>query len=123
MTDYKGYCINAGISSRQMIDTLQANFPRYGKPTQTMVSHPDAYAAQLIPEAEKLLVKAYGWHPGLATPRPRNHANKHKPRRLTVRVSQSTYERMTALMERLHFGSIQDMAEAALEEFLSRRSA
>ena len=123
MTDYKTYCSRAGISSRDMIQTIQPHFPKYAKPTQSMISNPENYAAQLIPEAEKLLVKAYGWHPGLATPRPRNHANKHKPRRLTVRVSQSTYERMTALMERLHFGSIQDMAEAALEEFLSRRSA
>lgn len=123
MPDYAQFCREAEITRRQMINAIKTKFPMYEKPTQTMVCNSGDYAVQLLPEAENILVSSFGWHPGLSIQRPkgkRSHANKNKPRRLTVRLSEETFNQTQMLMERLHFATIQDMAEAAIVEFMNR---
>ena len=128
MPDYRKYCSVAGITNRQMVEELKKVWPKYGKPTQTMVCDPSGYAVQLLPEAEEILVRAFGYAPGLAMPdpeekKPRSHDNKQKPHRLYVRLDDALMSRVKDAMERMHFATAQDMIEAALYQFCDRYAA
>lgn len=120
MTDYRRYCSVAGITNRDMVDALREKYPKYGKPTQSMICDPEGYAVQLLPEAEELLISRFGSAPGLSKKPPRNHANKHKPLRLYVRINAVLKERLESVKTRLHFATDQDMIEAALWQFCDK---
>lgn len=122
MPDYRSYCSFAGITNREMVAALQEKFPKYGKPTQTMVCDPEGYAVQLTREAEALLVERFGTAPGLAWPHrsPRSHNSKARPRRLYARVDEGLYRRLEALQGRLSFPTLQDLIEAALSAFCDK---
>ena len=122
MTDYRRYCSVAGITNRDMVEALREKYPKYGKPTQSMICDPEGYAVQLVPEAEELLISRFGTAPGLSKKPPRNHANKHKPLRLYVRINAVLKERLESVKTRLHFATDQDMIEAALWQFCDKYS-
>ncbi len=122
MPDYRSYCSTAGITNRDMIAALQEKFPKYGKPTQTMVCDPAGYAVQLTREAEALLVEHFGTAPGLAFPagKRRSHNSTVRPRRIYARVSEALFDRMERLQRRMSFATMQDMVEAALFAFCEK---
>lgn len=125
MPDYRLYASTAGITNGQMVDKLREKYPKYTKATQTMVCHPDDYAVQLIPAAEDILMDAFGYAPGLASPDPdirrrRSHGSKARPCRLYVRVDEALMDRVKSTAARLHFGTMQDMIEAALVQFVEK---
>lgn len=123
MSDYRKYCSLAGITNGQMIECLRSLFPKYSKATQSMVCDPWGYAVQLVPEAEKALVSAFGYAPGLADDRPprkHSHGNKAKPNRLYVRLDDDLMVRVKATMDRMSFATAQDFIEAALYQMVEK---
>ena len=125
MPDYRKYCSVAGITNGEMVEKLKSKYPKYTKATQTMVCHPDEYAVQLLPEAEALLMEAFGYAPGLAAPDPDArrriaHGSKTRPCRLYVRVDQALLDRVKSTAERMSFATMQDLIEAALYQFVEK---
>ena len=131
MPNYNTYCSEAGITNRDMIAELRRYYPRYGKPVQSMICHPEKYAVQLTPEAEAILRLAFGTHPGLSEtvwdgqtvlPKPRRQERRKKANKLTVRLDDSLFDQLCAMYNRTAFPSMQDMVEAAIVEVLNRRA-
>ena len=122
MPDYRSYCSFAGITNREMVAALQEKFPKYAKPTQTMVCDPAGYAVQLVKEAEAVLVERFGTAPGLAFPagKRRSHNSSLRPRRIYARVTERLYSRMERLQRRMSFATMQDLVEAALFAFCEK---
>lgn len=121
--DYNRYRFEKDISNNDIINTLKAKFPKYQKSTMTMVNNPYDYAVQLLPEAEALLVEAYGTGQGLTISekrRSRNHTNTKKPNRLYVCLEDGMRERVDELMKRLHFVTRQDFIEAAIIQMVEK---
>jgi hypothetical protein len=87
-----------------------------------MVCNPEKNGLCLLPAAEELLVANFGHGPGLSITRPdkRNHANKEKPKRLYLRLSDPMYAQVEDLMSRLCFASMQDLLEAAVQQMIER---
>lgn len=130
MPDYNLYVKSAGISNRQMVEELRRYYPKYGKPTQTMVCNPQKYGVQLTPEAEAILRLEFGSYPGLSEaawdgktelPMPRKPERRLKANRLCVRLDESLFRQVKELYDRSAFCSMQDFVEAALVEFVRRR--
>lgn len=123
MPDYNRYRFEKDISNNDIINTLKVKFPKYQKSTMTMVNNPYDYAVQLLPEAETLLVEAYGTGQGLTIcekRRSRSHANKQKPNRLYVCLDDSLRQRVDEAMKRLHFATAQDFLEAAILQMVEK---
>ena len=132
MPNYPEYMTAAGITNRDMIQELRKFYPRYGKPVQSMICHPEKYGVQLVPEAEARLMLAFGECGGLSDswciidandlPKPRKRERRLKANKLTVRLDDSLFTQLRALYDRTAFASMQDMVEAAIVEFLNRRA-
>lgn len=132
MADYNKYTAQVGISNRQMIAELRKYYPRYGKPTQSMVCAPKKYGVQLTPEAEAILKLKWGNAEGLSgvewdgkseLPKPvkQRPERRHKANKLCVRLDDSLWSQFKAIYERSAFCSMQDFIEAAIVEFIRRR--
>ncbi|MBP5461217.1 MAG: hypothetical protein J6Y20_03740 [Lachnospiraceae bacterium] len=133
MPDYNTYCKEAGITNKDMIAELKKYYPRYGKPVQSMITHPEKYGVQLVPEAEARLMLSFGEHKGLSDswciidagdlPKETRRAERRtKANKLTVRLDDSLFTQLRELYGRTAFSSMQDMVEAAIVEFLNRRN-
>lgn len=132
MPNYNTYVSEAGITNRDMIAELKKYYPRYGKPVQSMVTHPEKYGVQLVPEAEARLTLAFGEHPGLSEtwlmidpgelPKAVHKERRLKANKLTVRLDDSLFSQLRELYDRTAFASMQDMVEAAITEFINRRN-
>jgi hypothetical protein len=122
MPDYNRYRREKGLSNNDMISCLHPNYSKFQKATMTMINNPDDYAVQLLPEAEMLLKKKFGFGKGLSIcDRPRSsHGNSKKPNRLYVRVDDSLMDRVKTLMSRMHFATTQDFVEAALLQMVEK---
>ena len=132
MPDYNAYCNAAHITNKDMIAELKKFFPRYGKPVQSMITHPQKYGVQLTAPAEAVLVRAFGEHEGLSTnwvviqaedmPKERRAERRTKGNKLTVRLDDSLFSQLRELYGKTAFASMQDMVEAAIVEFVNRRN-
>lgn len=122
MSDYALYMEGAGISRKNAIAALNNKYPKFGKATMTMICNPDDYGVQLVPDAERKLIDEFGWHAGLSVRKRKSDANRKKKNRLTLRLDDSLYEQLQTVYNRTAFASMQDFLEAALVEFLNRRS-
>lgn len=133
MPDYNTYCKEAGITNKDMIAELKKYYPRYGKPVQSMITHPEKYGVQLVPEAEARLMLSFGEHKGLSDSwciidagdlpkETRRVERRTKANKLTVRLDDSLFTQLRELYGRTAFASMQDMVEAAIVEFLNRRN-
>ena len=123
MANYPLYCIKANITRKDMINCLKNQFPKYEKMAQTVVCNPDDYGAQLIPEAEALLVANFGMHEGLSYKPKRKKCHRKKGNKLTVRLDDTMYSRLMEAYQRSSFGSVQDFIEAAISRMLERMVA
>ena len=121
MPDYALYMEGAGITRKQAITTLNNKYKNFGKATMTMICNPQDYGVQLVSDAEKELIDAFGWHAGLANRRRRSEGKRKKKNKLTLRLDDSLYEQLMETYHRTAFASMQDLLEAALVEFLNRR--
>ena len=121
MPDYPLYMQAAGISRRETINELKKQFPRFEKPALAMACNPEDYGLQLTPEAERRLIKAFGWYAGLSVKRQKRDAGRRKQNRLYVRLDDATASRLEDYYSRSAFASKQDLIEAALTAFLDRQ--
>lgn len=123
MIDYLRYADVAGIQQKDMVRAIKAEFPDFDKPQMSFACNPAKYALCLIPEAEKILEKAFGRAPGLSiSPRigAKSHGNKNKPNRLYVRLDDSLRSRVQSVYESMCFASMQDLLEAAISSFVEK---
>lgn len=123
MIDYLRYADVAGIQQKDMVEAVAKEYPGFTKVQMSFACNPAQYALCLIPEAEKLLEKAFGRAPGLSiSPRisDKKHANRSKPNRLYVRLDDSLRSRVQSVYESMCFASMQDLLEAAIADFVSR---
>ena len=124
MADYSLYGNSCNIMQKDMVAVIQKEYPYFGKMQMSLASNPQRNALQLIPAAEDMLVEAFGPGPGLSispklTRKGRYHGNKLKPNRLYVRVTDRMRQELQELFELMGFATMQDMIEAALNEFLN----
>lgn len=123
MTDYNTYCAEAHIKPRQVVGAVSADFPKFSKIQFSMCAN-SAYGVCLRPEAEALLVEAFGSHPGLGCykkPGAEKKENRKKSNMFRVRLDDDTAARVRALMQELGFTHVQDFLETALVDMLENR--
>jgi len=125
LTDYNAYCAAIGVKPRQIVSAVSAEFPKFSKIQFSMCANPD-YGVCLRPEAEGLLVAAFGNGPGLnkpAKPHPKNTDNRKKSNSFRVRLDDDTAKRVRQLMATLGFTSVQEFLEQLLLERLERKES
>jgi hypothetical protein len=120
MPDYEHYLKSAGVTRAQAVPALKKSFRLFTKSTLSMVCHPDDYGVQLTGDAERALVKAFGWQPGLSVAKRKAEARRQKPNRLYVRLDDAMSARLESYYSRSAFCSKQDLIEAAILLFLNR---
>lgn len=122
MTDYNSYRLSKNLTNRDIISCVRSKYPSYGKMQNSVVNNPERNGVCLLPEAEKLLIQKFGYGPGLLARRPsaRNHGNKDKPNRYSVRLSTELSQRVEQVMDYLCFTSKQDFIEAAIVQMCDR---
>lgn len=126
MTDYEAYLEEKNLSYNNVVSVLAGRYPAFTKSVLSMCVNGDRYAVALIPAAEEILVETYGEGPGLSiSPKLRKrHArrmhNTLRPNQLCVRLNDTLFKRMQALMSRMGFQTNQDFLEAAVVEFCNR---
>lgn len=120
MPDYEHYLKSAGVTRAQAVPALKKSFRLFTKSTLSMVCHPDDYGVQLTGDAERALVKAFGWQPGLSVAKRRAEGRRQKPNRLYVRLDDAMSARLESYYSRSAFCSKQDLIEAAILLFLNR---
>lgn len=124
MSDYVRYRDSKGLTNSQIVKAVSAAYPGYTKIQNTMVNNPDKYGVCLLPEAEKLIVEAYGEGDGIRIPGvKRRDCNRKKNNRLTVRLNDEMYNRVRDLMFRLRYDTVQDFLEAALVSMVEQELA
>ena len=125
MADYVTYMSTCGLKQQDMVEVIKQEYPRFGKAQMSLACNPWRNALQLVPEAEELLVKAFGMGPGLSiTPdlNKKSHENKNKPNKLCVRLDNDLRSRVQDVYERMCFSSMQDLLEAAIAEFVAKHA-
>lgn len=128
MTDYNSFRESKGLSNRDMIRVIRSEFSNYSKAQQSMINNPAKNGVCLLPEAERILEKNFGPGPGLSISKKKaaakkNHGNKNKPKRLCLRLSDSMYAEVEALMQKMCFATMQDLLEAAVQQMIERYGA
>lgn len=111
MSDYRQYRENTGIKNVDMIRTLRSQYKKYGGATNAMVNNPDSYGVCLLPEAEKLLAKRYGYDKTLSSakePRVEKAVVRKKPNRLSIYLTDDMYEVFKSAMKEKGFDTVQD---------------
>lgn len=120
MPDYPMYLDCAKVTRKSAVAALREDFPSFTKSTMSMVCHPEDYGVQLTGDAERALVKAFGWQPGLSVAKRKAEGRRQKPNRLYVRLDDAMSARLESYYSRSAFCSKQDLIEAAILLFLNR---
>jgi len=118
--NYKSYRAASGIDGKSMIKALHEAYPKYGKPTQSMIDNPQKYGVQLIPNAEKILYERFG-APTPGKPVKRTAPRRKKPCRFTVRLTESQYGEVKQQMEADGYATSQELLEHLLAAYLERK--
>lgn len=116
--DTKTYRTERGISSRDLIEVMRTEFPKFGKPTLSMVDNPADYGVRLLEEAEALIASAFGPEFEKA-PAPRRTPARRKPCRLCVYLPESQHARVKHFMEREKYATVQDLLSDLVRSWLS----
>ena len=124
IADYVLYYESCALKQKDLVAAIKEKYPYFSKMQMSLACNPERNALQLIPAAEEILVNKFGAGPGLSISRrlshPRNHGNKNKPNRLSVRVSDALRSQLQAIYDRMCFATMQDMLEAALGDFIQK---
>ena len=127
MIDYNAYCAKVGVKPRKVVDVVSADFPKFSKIQFSMCANP-AYGVCMRPEAEALLVEAFGEAPGLGLPAGSQASGKKPEHRakanaFRVRLDDATAAKVRELMAELHFANVQSFLEWVLLSMLDDRRA
>lgn len=111
MSDYKKYREEVGIKNADMIRALRSQYKRYGGATNAMVNNPETYGVCLLPDAELLLAKRFGYDKNLSNARGQNVRKaviRKKPNRLSVWLTDEMYEQFRKTMQDKGYETVQD---------------
>lgn len=122
MTNYSLYRDSAGISNNDMIKAVHAQFPGFSKIQNSMCSNPEKYGVCLLPEAEKLLIDAFGNAPGLQTadtaPAAPSRPKRTKPNRLVCYLTDEIYKSIREMMDEQGFTTVQEFLNVILTKLV-----
>lgn len=124
MTDYKAWQAHVGITNPEMTETLQEHYPSYNKVCGTYVNNPEKYGVCLLPEAERILLAAFGPGPGFASlPWKEKQKKKRSDRRrktnaVTVRMDDELYQFASAAKDETGCESMQALFEYLLISYV-----
>ena len=112
--DVKKYRMNQGLSTKDVVNIIKAQYPKYSKITHCMVENPEKYGVKLVPEAEDLL-----------TAKSPRKGDRHRNRyRLSCRVTKSRYEAVKqAIEEDGRFPSVQSFLDWWVYVWLRQKTA
>ena len=119
--DLKFYREGKNLSGLDIVNCLNQHYPKFGKPTLSMVEHPSKYGVQLVPHAEELLVGHFGTCPvgGSTT---RSKPFRRKPCRLVVYLPTDLRAEVKQLMETENIDTAQELLEMLVREWVERRN-
>ncbi len=104
-SEYASIALLAEMVTRaEIIATLAEKYPKFGKSTMSMISHPERYGVCLTPEAKKYLSQKY---PEKA-PQKRKPPRRKKNNRLSVYVDDADAERVKVAAEQAGCRTMQE---------------
>jgi len=122
MTNFQAYLDSKDLLQLDAVNALSPTFTGFTESIASIINRPMKYGVQMAPEAESILVQKFGPGPGLSisVDKKKNHGNKNKPNRLTLRVDDNLRSRLEALYKGMSFAYMQDLLEAAILEFVEK---
>lgn len=119
MQDYNLYRDEKGLTNNDLIRAVKAGFPSFTKAQMSFASNPQKHALCLIPEAEALIVAAFGDGVGLSSTSkkaapPKAKPNRKKPHRLVVYLDDELFTAVQALATKRGFSTMQAFLESVL---------
>lgn len=118
MQDYNLYRKDKNLSNNDLIRAIKDGFPSFSKVQMSFANNPQKSALCLVPEAEALLVAAYGSGEGLsATSRksaPPRKPNRKKPHRLVVYVDDALFEKVQSASAQSGYATMQAFLESII---------
>ena len=129
MQDYTLCRNEKGLTNNDLIRAVKAGFPSFTKAQMSFASNPQKHALCLIPEAEALIVAAFGNGVGLSSTSkkaapPKAKPNRKKPHRLVVYLDDELFAAVQALATKRGFSTMQAFLESVLHhEVIETRPA
>lgn len=115
MQDYNRYREEKNLSNNDLIRVIKGGFPSFSKVQMSFASNPQKSALCLVPEAEALLVEAYGDGEGLSS-KSRKAAqpkkpNRKKPHRLVVYIDDALFNKVQSVATQSGYATMQAFLE------------
>lgn len=119
MQDYNLYRDEKGLTNNDLIRAVKAGFPSFTKAQLSFANNPQKHALCLIPEAEALIVAAFGDGAGLSSTSkkaapPKSKPNRKKPHRLVVYLDNALFNDVQTLATKRGFATMQAFLENVL---------
>lgn len=121
MPDYKLYMSSKQIAPKDLVHALRPAFGSVNKAHVSFAVHSDDNGLCFRPDAEQLLIAAYGEGPGLmcaagsgSQPAPRPKPNRRKPHRLVVYVDEPLFQRIQSAAAQQGYVTMQGFLESLL---------
>lgn len=113
--DYRQFRLDAGISTKDMIDAVREICPKYSKAQQSFADQPDKYGLCLLPSIEKKLIERFG--PGAAATVTKSKPRRTKPNRFVVYLSDDLAEKVKRIRAR-EGSTTQELLQDLIENWL-----
>lgn len=120
MQDYNRYRKEKNLSNNDLIRVIKGGFPSFSKVQMSFASNPQKSALCLVPEAEALLVDAYGDGEGLSAksrkPSPTKKPNRKKPHRLVVYIDDALFAKVQRTATQSGYATMQAFLESLIAD-------
>lgn len=120
MQDYNRYRKEKNLSNNDLIRVIKGGFPSFSKVQMSFASNPQKSALCLVPEAEALLVHAYGDGEGLSAksrkPSPTKKPNRKKPHRLVVYIDDALFAKVQRTATQSGYATMQAFLESLIAD-------
>lgn len=120
MQDYNRYREEKNLSNNDLIRVIKGGFPSFSKVQMSFASNPQKSALCLVPEAEALLVEAYGDGEGLSVksrkPSPAKKPNRKKPHRLVVYIDDALFAKVQRTATQSGYATMQAFLEGLIAD-------
>lgn len=117
--DLQAYQTEQGIKSKDIVQAVQAKYPKYDKHIHSKVLRPEEYGIGLITAAQKIVK-------GLAqetAQKPRRAENRKNPCRCQFRVNKTLFRRLQQAQKRSGYSTMQDFLLNVVKTWLEEREA
>lgn len=120
MQDYNLYRSKKNLSNNDLIRVIKGGFPAFSKVQMSFASNPQKSALCLVPEAEALLVEAYGDGEGLSAKSrktaPPKKPNRKKPHRLVVYLDDALFAKAQTVATQAGYATMQAFLESLIAD-------